>query len=157
MRELVTLVIQELRRQAAYVNRLRVASAGSHYDNQEDKERWSNPEAGFSLGKMEGRLVWWGSSCHRGYSAKVKKKWEKTIWLLPVALQSPTSASHCLDAARSQLTWSLGNIVCVGSGFLSFAAEKEEEEIESKQNQNWHTPGRSRATDPIHLYIAKTL
>lgn len=58
MRELVTLVIEELRRQAAYVHRLRVASAGSHYDNQEDKERRSNPEAGFSLGKMEGRLVW---------------------------------------------------------------------------------------------------
>ena len=132
MRELVTLVIEELRRQAAYVNRLRVASAGSHYDNQEDKERWSNPEAGFSLGKIEGRLVWWGSSCHRGYSAKVKKKWEKTIWLLPVALQSPTSASHCLDAARSQLTWSLGNIAW---GQVSYLSQQRKRKKRLKANR----------------------
>lgn len=103
----------------------RIAIAGSHYDNQEDSERWSNPEAGLTVWKIEGRLLWWRSSSHRRDSTKAEREQEEKTWVLPPALQTPTSSSHCLNPARSQLTW---NVACLGSGFLSYSAEQGKEE-----------------------------
>lgn len=75
----------------------------------------------------------------------------KTKWLLPAAVQSPTSVSHCLNTARSQLTWSLGNIACMRSGFLSHSSEQErvEEEIWRQTESEWtHVKGQ----EPLILF-----
>lgn len=141
MRELVTLVIEKLRRQAAYVSQLR----GQQQQEAPVIIRWTRrneavQRLGFPLcGRWKVDFSGEGPVVTEENLLRQRGNGRKTTWLLPTALQSPTSASHCLSTVRSQLTRSLRNIACVGSGFLSYSSEQERERkkrFEDKQNQN---------------------